>query len=150
MKKPVERMGFEKNKRFAADFNNRPETANIGGKECHFRSQFELHFAQYLEMLKVGRAIKDWAFEQTTFTFPDDKYLVDFDVINPDGTFEYFEVKGHWDARAKRKLKLLNKYRPEVQITLVFQSKRDMGKVSKRLTSYCKRVAIFRGMKGLE
>jgi hypothetical protein len=148
-KKPTEKMGFEPHRTIQFDFNNKAGWHTVGGREIYFRSLFEWRFAEYLEMLKLGKAIKDWAFEQTTFTFPDDKYLVDFDQLNNDGTFEYYECKGHWDARAKRKIQLLNKYRPEVQITLVFQSKRDMKKVSKKLASMCKRTCVFSKIRGL-
>lgn len=139
----TERMGFEKNKRFAKNFNNRPETVSIGGKECHFRSQGEIKLANYLELLKAGGHIQDWFYEQTTFVFPDDKYIVDFDVRNNDNTFEYYEYKGMFDARARRKLKLLNKYRPEIQLNLVFGNKRDAKKVSRVMASHCKRICVL-------
>jgi len=139
----MERMGFEKNKRFARDYNNRRETCVVGGKECSFRSQLEKQVAQYLELLKVSGHIKDWAHEQTTFRFPDDRYLVDFDVLNPDGSFEYVEAKGQFDSRTRRKLMLIQKYRPEVKLTLVFKNKRDAAKVSRKMASACKRVCVL-------
>jgi hypothetical protein len=139
----MERMGFEKNRRLQRDFKNRSETAIIGGKTCSFRSQGEIRLANYLELLKVGGHIKDWAFEQTTFHFPDDKYLVDFDVLYPDGRFGYFEYKGMFDARSRRKLKLLMKYKPEVELTLVFGSKSDARRVSRPIANFCKRICVM-------
>ena len=143
------KMGFEPHRTIQFDFNNKAGWHTVGRNSYYFRSLFEWHFAEYLEMLFVGKAIKGWEFEQTTFTFPDDKYLVDFDVLNNDGTFEYIECKGHWDARAKRKIQLLNKYRPEVQLTVVFQNRKDMKKVSKKMASMCKRIALFSKTRGL-
>lgn len=136
-------MGFEKDRRFARDFHNKPEDVCIGGKSFRVRSQGEKKLAQYLELLKVGGHIKEWDFEQTTFIFPDDKYLVDFDVRTNKDEPEYYEYKGMFDARARRKLMLLQKYRPEVKLTLVFGSKRDAKKVSKKMASFCKRVCIL-------
>ena len=120
-------MGYEK-QGFARTYNNRRETLEIGGQVCNFRSQLEKKVAQYLEVLRVGGHIKSWSFETTTFQFPDDKWLVDFDIRNNDDTFEYYEAKGMFDARARRKLKLVAKYRPDAKITMVFQNKRDMQK----------------------
>jgi len=142
-------MGFETNKRFARDFNSKSETVEIGGKVCRFRSQGEIKLARHLELLKIGGHIRDWQFEQTTFRFPDDKYLVDFDVILPDGSLEYYEYKGMFDARSRRKLSLIQKYRPEVRVNLVFGSKADARKVSKKMASACKRVCVLSATKGL-
>jgi len=139
----IERMGFESNKRFAKDFNNKPEEVCIGGKSFRVRSQGEKKLALYLELLKVGGHIKEWDFEQTTFHFPDDKYLVDFDVRTNNDEPEYYEYKGLFDARSRRKLQLLQKYRPEVKLTLVFAKRSDAKKVSKKMASFCKRVCIL-------
>jgi len=136
------RMGFEPNKRIARDFNNKRMTETVGGKECNFRSKLEFRIAKYLQLLKDTGHIKDWAFEQTTFHFPDDRYLVDFDVLENDGNFYYIEGKGHPDERARRKLRLLNKYKPEVKIMMVFQSKRDAAKLG-LAKKYCWRVCLL-------
>ena len=145
----IEYLGFESNKRIYKKYGNKPEHCTIGGKDMYVRSQGEKKLAEYLELLKVGGCIKDWAFEQTTFTFPDDKYLVDFDVINPDGTFEYYEWKGFFDARSRRKLQLLEKYRPEVVITMVFANKSGALKFKRsKLSRFCKRVCTLT-VKGL-
>lgn len=132
----IERMGFEANKGFTRKFGNRPETVQIGDKECHFRSQGEKRLAQYFELLKLGQHHKDWAFEQTTFHFPTGgKYLVDFDVLNNDGTFEYYEFKGKFKQEDALKLELLFAHRPEVQLTYVFENKREAAKLARRKVS---------------
>jgi hypothetical protein len=135
-------MGFETDKSFARDFNNKKVLAVVGGKDCFFRSQLEYKIAKYLELLKQSGHIKDWAFEQTNFIFPDDKYLVDFDVLENDGNFYYIEGKGHPDERCRRKLRLLNKYKPEVKIMMVFQNKRDAAKLG-LAKKYCWRVCLL-------
>lgn len=139
----MERMGFEKNKWIVKDYNNHRESLTIGGKSCDFRSKGEARLANYLQLLKISGHIKDWAFEQTTFVFPDDKYLVDFDVLYPDGRFGYFEYKGYFDARSRKKLKLIMKYYPEAEITMVFGSKSDARRVSRPMANFCKRICIL-------
>lgn len=127
------------------DWKNKPSTETIGGKTCNFRSKLEYKIAKYLQLLKDSGHIKDWQFEQTTFIFPDDRYLVDFDILENDGNFYYIEAKGRPDARTKRKLKLLAKYRPEVRVMLVFQNKKDIARLglSKK---YCWRVCLLRDL----
>lgn len=146
----TEMMGFEKNKRFKKNYNNKPETATVGDKTCRFRSQGEIKLARYFELLKYTGHIKDWAYEQTRFVFPDSSYLVDFDILNNDGTFEYYEYKGHYETDTRKKIILLNKYRPEVKLSLVFAKKADAKKVSRKIASMLNRVCIFQGIKGLE
>lgn len=133
----IERMGFEANKRIHKKYGNISETVSIGGKLCKFRSQGEKRLAQYLELLKIGGHIKDWAFEQTTFvTGNGDKFwLVDFDVLNNDGTFEYLEYKGAVKQQDITKLQLLFECKPEVQLTFVFESKASAVKLSRRKIS---------------
>lgn len=123
------KMGFGADRTFRKSYRNRPETATIGGKTCHFRSQLEIKAANYLELLKTGGHIKDWAYEQTRFEFPDDKWLIDFDVLENDGNFYYVECKGHFEARDRRKLKLLFKYKPEVKILYIFENNSDRNKI---------------------
>jgi hypothetical protein len=147
----MERMGFEVNKKFAKNYRNRPETMEIGGKTYNFRSQLEIKVAKYLELLKVSGQIKDWAYEQTTFTFDDQivckKYIIDFDVIRPDGTFYYIEAKGYVDKHTIDRLTVLFTKRPEVRVWMVFQGKRDRDKFLRRKVSrQCDRVLVLSDM----
>jgi hypothetical protein len=125
----VEKMGYELNKRLIIDHHNKPEQVTIGGKTHKFRSQGEIKLAHYFELLKIGGHISDWFYETTNFIFPDDTYLVDFDIRNNDNTFEYYELKGYLTAKSKRNIRLLNKYRPEVKLTMVFLDKKNMKKM---------------------
>jgi len=141
-------MGFEADKRIRKKYGNVPTTATItalnlyNNKTYYFRSKAEVKLARYLQLLKDAKQIKDYAYEQTTFHFPDDRYLVDFDVLNNDGSFEYFEMKGMFDARSRRKLRLINKYRPEVKLTMVFSSRRSAAKLG-LAKKYVDRVCIL-------
>lgn len=148
MAKKTEMMGFEKNKRFAKEYNNIRTYANIGGKDYNFRSKAEFKVADYLQLLKTSYLIKDWAYEQTKFCFPDKDnpvmtWLVDFDVLENDGSFYYIEYKGYVEPSVKRKLNLLAKYRPEVKLDMVFGSNRDLKRLGVRATACCRRVCTL-------
>jgi len=147
----IERMGFEANKRIRKKYGNIAETVEIGGKRCKFRSQGEKRLAQYLELLKIGGYIKDWAFEQTQFkTSNDEKFwLVDFDVLNTDGTFEYYEFKGAVKQQDITKLQLLFEVKPEVQITFVFEDKRSAAKLHRRKVAKQLKAIMIQTAKGL-
>lgn len=151
----VERMGFEKNKALVIDHHNEPVTETIGGKSCKFRSLGERRLARYLELLKTSGHIRDWLYEKTTFVFRDEirgakMWLVDFDVLNNDGTFEYYEYKGWLKGIDVTKFRRLAKYRPECKVTLVMSGKsgRDANRL-RQIAKYAYRITyaseLFRG-----
>jgi hypothetical protein len=147
--KMAQRMGFEPDKRLVIDYGNTRITETVGGKLCHFRSLLECNWAYYLQWLKEHDQIKDWAFEQTTFVFRDEtrgakQFLVDFDVLNNDGTFEYHETKGWLRGTDVTKFQRLAKYRPEVKITLVMsgKAKKDANRI-RQIEKYTFRTAIY-------
>jgi len=133
---------------FRVDYRNQMAIAEVGGKKCRFRSQLEWRFARYLELLKCSGQISEWQYEAAQFCFPDDKWLVDFVVQLPGGEIEYYECKGYFDARSRRKIRLLSKYYPEIQINFVFAKKSDAKRLSKRARAACKRICVF-GTRGL-
>ena len=142
----MERMGFEKNRRFARDFNNQRQTVQYGDKVCNYRSKLERRIGDYLEMLKIGKHIKDWAYEQTVFRFKNvvlQKYIMDFDVIRPDGTFFYIEAKGMMDKHSRDRIIVLLDERPEVELWVAFSNKRDKVKFERtKISRQCKRVCV--------
>ena len=149
---PAERLGFEKIKRIAKNYNNQRSTCEIGGKVCNFRSKIEKKVAEYLELLKQAGHIKNWWYEQTTFHFPDDNWLIDFDVRENDDTFWYIECKGQFEARDRKKLKLLDKYRPEVKLLYVFWRKQHiekMGLAARKYLHWRKPVTLKELTKGI-
>ncbi len=140
----MEKLGFEKNKRIYRKFGNKPVMVCYEGKTYKFRCQGEYHWGNYLEFLKKAKEIKDWDYESHTFEFDNigiEKWLIDFTVRNNDDTIEYYEWKGMVQKSDIDKLKLLNRERPEVEVTYVFGSKPKIS-VHKMglLERYCKRV----------
>lgn len=96
---------------------------SINGREMYFRSKWEANVALYLDFLKNKGAIRDWHFESKWFEFPiahgTTRYLPDFEVINLDGSVEYWEVKGYMDSRSKTKLRRMKKYHPNVKLIII-------------------------------
>jgi len=96
----------------------------VGGKKCFFRSGWEVTYAQYLQILKKYKKIKEWEYEPETFWFEAIKrgvrsYLPDFRITENDGSVVFHEVKGFMDAKSKTKLKRMKKYHPDVKLYLV-------------------------------
>lgn len=97
------------------------EWTYIGGKKFYSKSGYERLYAGYLQFLKTKGHIKEWWYEPDTFWFEGIKrgvtnYKPDFKIENPDGTFEYFEIKGYMDAKSKTKIKRMAKYHPNVTL----------------------------------
>ena len=98
--------------------------ATIGGKECYFRSQWEVNYAIFLEFLKNNKDIKDWEFEPETFWFESIKrgcrsYLPDFKVTENNDKIIFHEVKGWMDDRSKTKIKRMALYYPDVKLIII-------------------------------
>lgn len=95
----------------------------IGTKVYYFRSKWEANFALYLEFLKSKGAIKQWWFEAEWFYFPfsygTTRYLPDFKVEEPDGSFTYYEVKGFLTGKARTQLKRMTKYHPKIKLIII-------------------------------
>jgi len=137
----TERLGYNEPP-IRCNFKNQQTEIWIAGELYKFRSKLESKVAQYLQLLKENGYIKEWKYEYVTFRFPDDKYLVDFDITQNDGQHYYLEAKGYVTAKTKRNLRLLNKYRPEVIIDMVFQNKKDIKKLG-LARKYCRRVCLL-------
>jgi hypothetical protein len=96
----------------------------IGDKRIYARSAWEGNFARYLQFLKERKTIVDWQHEPDTFWFEKIKrgvrsYLPDFKVFHINGTVEYYEVKGYYDAKSKTKTKRMAKYFPHIKLVLI-------------------------------
>ncbi len=121
------RMGFEKDRRIRKEYKNRRITAIVGGQLCHFKSHFEWHWAQYLQILVGSGEIVSWAYEPQIFFFPDEKtapvqYTPDFYIRRPAMDFHYWqECKGHHDGPTNSKLKRMAKHYPDEIMELVLQ-----------------------------
>jgi hypothetical protein len=96
----------------------------VGEQRIYARSSWEANFSRYLEWMRVQRGISSWSHEKAEYWFEKIKrgvrsYKPDFEVIELNGSATTYEVKGHFDARSKTKLKRLRKYYPNVRIVLV-------------------------------
>ena len=98
--------------------------AEFGGKRNYYRSQWELNYARYLEMLKNLGEIKEWEHEPKTFWFEGVRrgtvsYLPDFRVTENNGSIAYHEVKGWMDDKSKTKIRRMAKYHPDVKLVVI-------------------------------
>lgn len=96
----------------------------IGGRRHFFRSRWEANYARYLSLLKRLGLISEWHHEPEMFRFPGAtrkpfSYLPDFKVWHPCGLVEYHEVKGWVDADSKRKIDLMAKHHPQINLVMV-------------------------------
>lgn len=96
----------------------------IGGYKKYYRSSWEANYARYLQWLKESNKILDWKHEAEVFWFEGIKrgvvsYLPDFCVTELDGTKEYHEVKGWFDAKSKTKIKRMARYHPKVKLIVI-------------------------------
>ena len=155
------KMGFEKNKRIVLQMGNTRVTATVGGKKCYFRSKFEYHWAQYLELLKQSNEIIDWFYEPETFYFEGEntapvQYTPDFKVIESNGAAVWHETKGYHDGKTNKKLQRMVKHHPDIVIDLVLQyiPKRGVKGANRRAVAerYARRVfdgtEVLKGLKG--
>lgn len=97
-----------------------------GGKRYFLKSGWELKYAEYLEILLGGKAIKAWEYEPTTFWFEKIKrgvrsYTPDFKITHLDDSVEYHEVKGYMDSKSATKIKRMKIYYPDVSLTVISQ-----------------------------
>lgn len=96
----------------------------FGDRRVYLRSNWEVKFAEYLEMLKKGGAIKSWEYEPKTFWFMEIKrgvrsYKPDFMVVDNGDKVTWYEVKGFMDGRSVTKLKRMKKYYPDEQVRVI-------------------------------
>lgn len=95
---------------------------DLNGK--YFRSSWEANYARFLNFLINIKEIKCWEYEPDTFEFKEIKrgtrfYTPDFKVFCKDGSIEYHEVKGWMDKKSITRHRRMEKYYPEVKITII-------------------------------
>jgi len=65
-----------------------------------YRSEVERRYAERCEFRKLAGEIKDWKYEPLTFRLADDlKYIIDFLIVESDGSFTFIETKGAFIRR---------------------------------------------------
>lgn len=116
------KMGFEL-RRFTIDWHNKPEE-KYG---CHFKSQAERRWADYLEILKKLDAIVKWEYEPETFECgskyrKERIYTPDFRITEKMGSHiyqVYHEVKVALQQKDISRFKWLKSSHSEITIVLV-------------------------------
>jgi hypothetical protein len=96
----------------------------IGSNRIFARSRWEANFGRYLEFLKRHGEIQSWEHEAECFWFEKIRrgcrsYLPDFKVLEKNGEYVFYEVKGWMDPKSKTKLNRMRIYYPKVKIRLI-------------------------------
>lgn len=97
----------------------------IGNRRLFFRSKMEANIALYLDWLKKTKGDPvEWWYEKDTFVFEKilfgvRSYKVDFTLLRPGNTYEYWECKGFMDKKSRTKLKRMKIYFPDKKIVLI-------------------------------
>lgn len=141
------------------EFNNRRVDAIVGGRQCKFRSKLEYNWSLWCQLRQDQGLIADWQFEDKLFRFANEKcgavkYLVDFTIVNIDGSVEYEECKGYLSGRDRSKLRKVQKHYPGTRISLVMSRVPKRQSNALRIASkYVERIIdsrdIFKQLKGI-
>ena len=96
----------------------------INGTKLYCRSSWEANYAFYLEWLRLQGKVAKWLHEPLRFDFHkiksgNNSYLPDFQVFNLDGSHEWHEIKGFYDASSKTKIKRFKFYYPDEKFILI-------------------------------
>lgn len=91
----------------APGFKSRSRMGSLDGQM--YRSGWERNVARYLKHLISEGVVDRFEYEPQRFQFPvkrgNKSYLPDFKVWYPDGSYEWWEVKGYMDSDSRIKLK---------------------------------------------
>lgn len=145
MQNEVEKMGFEKDRRFVVDWHNQRQQLCLGGRSFHFKSKFEAAWGRYLQQIYDWGVIEKWDYEPRTFIFEGVtrgavQYTPDF-YIKQDGEECYQETKVHLVGKDITKFRRMAEHFPKVKLVLVMD--RPKAKEIPRLRTaakYCYRI----------
>lgn len=101
---------------------------SFGDREYRFRSSWEKNLAFYFEYLKVNKIIYDWYYENDIFRFPKNEYGIisykpDFLIYKNEEDKKYIELKGWLDEKSLKRLELMTRFYPSVDIELYDEKK---------------------------
>jgi hypothetical protein len=86
------------------------------------------YVAEVLDPQKLSGEVLEWAFEPENLRLADRTFYVpDFRVVKNDGTIEFHEVKGMWEAKARVKIKVAAELHPYRFVAVMVKRKRDGG-----------------------
>jgi hypothetical protein len=96
----------------------------VDGKRMYLKSKWEMRYCLYLSLMKKHNHIVDYWYEPETFWFGNIKrgtnnYKPDFKVEFPSGNVEFYEVKGYETAKDRTKYKRMEKYHPNIKLTVI-------------------------------
>lgn len=104
----------------APGFKSRSRMGKYNGQM--YRSGWERNIARYLDHQVDQGVVDRWEYECERFPFPvkrgNKSYLPDFKVWYPDGSYEWWEVKGYLDDASRIKLKRFALHHPEESMKL--------------------------------
>lgn len=100
-----------------------------------YRSDYEMEVAQRLDALKRRLKFKvGYETEEVGYQLPPpppSKYTPDFHIKRKDGTEVFIEVKGYFDAKARRKMLLVKEQNPDLNIVLLFMQDNKLHRSAK-------------------
>lgn len=116
----AKRRGQSTRGRFTGGRSKVGKRADLEGQ--FFRSAWEANTARYLNrLIELGKVVR-WEYEPEPFFFPVKRgnkgYLPDFRVWFPNGTYEWWEVKGYMDDASRIKLKRFALHHTEESLKL--------------------------------
>ncbi len=83
-------------------------------------NKLERHYADHLRTLQLAGEIHSYAFERHNLKLADKTYFKpDFEVMLPDGSIEFHEVKGYMQEDANVKLKVAAQQFPQYVFRLI-------------------------------
>jgi len=125
---------FRKHKKRRMKFGNNPGLRTDIG--ISFRSKMEANLYRYFQWLKQNDIIKNVVYEtkDNNFEFPKKhgttQYKLDFKITRLDNTVYFVEAKGYMDRKSKTKLKLMEKYYPNIEVQVI--NKRTYNQIIKK------------------
>lgn len=97
----------------------------VAGRGFFFRSEWEYHYALYLQMLLEQDKIKAWGYESKIFRFPVPRnrksryYKPDFDLTLLDDSIVFHEVKGKWYRKGWQHIQNMKRFFPKVKVEVI-------------------------------
>jgi len=91
-------------------------------------NKLESSYAEHLRMLQLTGEVHSFSYERHNLKLADRTYYKpDFEVMLPDGSIEFHEVKGYMQEDANVKLKVAAQQFPQYVFKLIYRGKRNSG-----------------------
>jgi hypothetical protein len=107
--------------RFKAGGRRRPRKGGVMNKT-------EAEYAAHLQLRLLAGEVVRYRFEKVRLILAETcTYTPDFEVLMPDGTKEFHEVKGHWEDDALVKIKVAAEQFPEYRFLAIAKLAKKAG-----------------------